>query len=253
MSRGGARRLRWLLPVALVAAGFAALALHPGADLEPEVRRFLSTVEAGTPEALGTNTSLYPLWDPAEVQDVANYLRRALGSLRSIESLSPAQRVDRPGMPRREAHARLLFTRVAQPAEARFEFIRTESGWSVSDFEIRPPPGAATGAQRDRAGPEAERLASLATRLAFPDLHQNQLRAVRRRTSLDDFTARLTPHFEGLSLAARVVLVSTEPHGEGVRAMLRASYPEGAVRTMVIDLQAEDGRWRLASIDVRQP
>lgn len=253
MSPAGSRRLRWLLPALLAVAALVALALHPGADLEPEVRRFLGTVEAGTPEALGTNTGLFPLWDPAELHASAAFLRNALGPLREVVSLGEPQRVDRPGLPRRRVQARLRFTRSPEPAAATFEFLRGEAGWTLCDFDIQPPAGVPTGARREWAVPEAERLAGQAARFALGEVYMAQLRRLRRASSLDEFTERITARLDGLPLVKQMDRVSDEPRGAGWHVVVLATYEDGQRREFVVDLLPEEGRWRLAALEVRTP
>ncbi|MFM8981091.1 MAG: hypothetical protein ACKOSS_11600 [Planctomycetia bacterium] len=253
MSAAGSRRLRWLLPAALVAAALLVLALLPGADLEPEVRRFLATVDAGTSEALSSNTGLFPLWDPAELQASAQFLRTALGPLREVLEVGAPQRVERPGIPRRRVQARLRFTRSQQPAQASFEFIRGEAGWSLCDFDIQPPADVPTGARREWAVPEAERLAGLVARLSLGELHMSQLRRLRRATSLDDFSAPITAQLDGLPLVKHLDYVRDEPRGAGWRVVVLGRYEDGQAREFVVDLLPEEGRWRLAGLEVRKP
>jgi hypothetical protein len=238
MSPSARRRLRWILPLLLVAGVLLALALHPGANLEPEVRRFLGTVQAGTPEALGANVGLFPLWDPAELHAAALYVRNALGPLREVLSMGDPQRIDWGGMPRRAVEARLRFTRSPEPVLARFEFVRLDTGWTVSDFDIPPPPGVPTGAQRAWVVPEAERMAGL---------------AARRGTSPDDLSARLHTMLDGLPVLRDLVPAGDEPLGAGWRVRVLATYEDAQAREIVLDLLPEDGRWRLAGIEVRKP
>ncbi|MFM8385934.1 MAG: hypothetical protein ACKOCB_03790 [Planctomycetia bacterium] len=257
MSTRGSRRLRWLLPLVLGVGAFVALALHPGADLEPEVRRFLASIDAGTTDAVSAHAQMLALWDPAELQSTAEYLRKALGPLASIEELGDTRRIEAPrGLPGqyRRVQATLRYTRSQLPVPARFDFIRTDAGWSVCDFEIAVPRDVPSQAPDSLVPATSLELAGEVLRHGFDNVRMRHVRAARRAFPEDEPRNTLLPAIEGLPMPTDLHLVSREPAGEGTwRTVVRAAYPEGQAREVVMSLAREDGRWRLLSLAIRVP